>query len=52
MGTLPDGIIRAMFGNPDTGIWEIWNPEKSLPVETKIHGLWDLECSSRNPESH
>ena len=51
MGTLPNGIIRAMYGNPDTGIWEIRNPEKSLPVETEIlgFGTWNTAQGIRNP---
>ena len=51
MGTLPNGIIRAMYGNPDTGIWEIRNPEKSLPVETEIlgFGTWNAPQGIRNP---
>ena len=52
MGTLPNGIIRAMYGNPDTGIWEIRNPEKSFACGNRNSGLWNLECTSRNPESH
>ena len=51
MGTLPNGIIRAMYGNPDTGIWEIRNPEKSLSVETEIlgFGTWNAPQGIRNP---
>ena len=51
MGTLPNGIIRAMYGNPDTGIWEIRNPEKSLLVETEIldFGTWNAVQEIRNP---
>ena len=51
MGTLPDGIIRAMYGNPDTGIWEIRNPDKRLLMETEIlgFGTWNAVQGIRNP---
>ena len=56
MATLPDGLIRAMCGNLDSGISKIFtsgirNPKKSLLVETEILGLgaWNKAQGIRNP---
>ena len=56
MATLPDGIIRAMCGNLDSGISKIFtsgirNPKKRLLVETEILGLgaWNTAQGIRNP---
>ena len=44
-------IIAPLLGNPDSGAWEIWDPE-NFARGIRNPGFWNPEYSLRNKKSY